>query len=181
MNDEEILRRPYKKLQATEELINNNALLDLYASLYRKKFKSAPIFPVNNSHITAIKDFAKLAGDRAYGLMEVFFDCKDDWFIKQAYSIDCLIKNINKVNAYYAQRIDFHRGNHKALSKVFCDHCWEDMEIVTTFNHNFDKTNCCDNCRANKTPPKRVTKQQIRQTLKIFEKSFPDVDLKDLA
>ena len=166
----------YKRIAAAEELVNSNALLDLYSRLYKKKYRGEPIFPVSNAHLTQIKDFSRAVGDKAHGIMQHYFEMKDDWFIKQAYSLDCLIKNIHKVSASYSQRTNrehLHAG--KRENQVYCDACWEEFTLLCDMNHDWDRPIICDTCKQTGKKPKRLTKEERHRTILKLGNAFPEM------
>lgn len=173
--EKQLREAPYRKIAQAEELVNANALLDLYIALYKKKFRGEPIFPVSNEHLNMIKSFGRASGSKAYELLQHFFEMRDEWFQKQAYSIACLMNNLNKVNASYSQKAAAYRPSGTMQADVFCDHCWEDMVITVPMNHNFDKTNCCDKCKENRVPPKRVSQAERRKTILKLGAAFPEL------
>lgn len=175
MYDNEQLKNQYRRLQATEDLVNSNALLDLYVSLYKKKFKGEPIFPVSNEHLNMIKSFAKASGHKAYALLEHYFEMRDDWFQKQAYSISCLMNNLNKVNASFSQKAASYRPHGTVRLHTFCDCCWEYFDTEVPMAHNFDKTMTCPKCKETGAKPKRVSKEERNKTIQVLGAAFPEL------
>jgi hypothetical protein len=173
--DKEILQAPYKKIQAAEDLVNSNALLDLYVVLYKKKYKDEPLFGVNKEHLNLIRSFSKSAGHKSYGLLEHFFEMKDDWFHKQAHSLSCLMNNLGKVHASYSQKNAVARPAGTMRINTFCDACWGYFVLEAPGNYNFDKPKRCSDCIDNNVPLKRVTKEERAKAVKIISKSFPEI------
>lgn len=104
MNDTKEYLKPYLKLQAVEELKEQNRLLDLYVKHHQIRYKARPVFPPGTAHLTLLKDLKKMANEKAGALIEHYFKMEDPWFKTQCHSLDCLKKNLNKVNADYEQR-----------------------------------------------------------------------------
>lgn len=174
MNED--LHKQYKRIQAAEDQMEVNNLLDLYISLYKKKFRNEPIFAPSNAHLTQIKDFKRLAKDKAYSIMNTYFQMNDDWFIKQHYSIDCLIKQINKVSTQAAKSIEIQSLKGKISLDFHCDACWKSMKLVCEPNFNFlDKPVRCDECYAKDAPIKKLTKDERRQIILKLGAAFPEV------
>ena len=123
MNEDD-LKAPYRKLQAVEDQIELNWILEVYTGYFKQKFKGMPIFPVDNIQFKWAKDLKKLCGMKAAEIIEHYFSMKDEWFIKQAYSLECLVKNINKVNASFSQNSHLRQSHNQITVPVFCDACW---------------------------------------------------------
>lgn len=173
--DKELLERPYKKIQAAEDLVNSNALLDLYVTLYKKKYKAEPIFPVTREHLNLIKSFAQSTGPRAYGLLEHFFEMKDDWYHKQAHSLACLMNNLNKVNASYSQRVAAHKPSGLMHINTFCDACHAYFVLEVPMNHDMNKTRRCGPCTKENRPVKTTSKEERRIAVLQMGNAFPEL------
>ena len=176
--DQEILNAPYKKIRAAEDLQESNYLLTVYRALYKNKFRNEPIFPLSNSHLTQIKDFRRLVGDQAQFVMEHYFTMKDDWFIKQQYSLDCLLKNINKVNGSYSSATRLTRSTNEISINWFCDSCWKPFVLTVSMQYDFDKLTRCNECTAENKPWKRVDRNTKARTLKTINSFVKDVETK---
>lgn len=175
-----IMQAPYRKLAAVEELQDSNALLDLYVKLYKKKFRGEPIFPVSKAHLTQIKDFRKNAGDKAYELLQHYFEMKDEWFIKQAYSLDCLLRKIHIVAASYSQKVGKEQvpAGKERVIEFNCDSCWRPFMLPTSFKHDPDKQVRCPECERENKAPKRVTKEERARALGLCNNFVVDVPAK---
>lgn len=172
MNEDNEFYRPYKKLQAVQDQQEQNLLVDIYASHWKNKFKSMPIFPVSNSHFTQMKDFRRAAGPNAALLVEHYFTMKDDWFIKQAYSLDCLVKNLNKVNASFGT-LQHSKSNSNQMSiKIGCDACWEILELSVPINFDFNRPVRCVTCVDHGKSIRHTTKAERTAAVVKFGETF---------
>lgn len=175
MNEDDGLKQ-YRRIAAAEDLIESNALLELYVRLYKKKYRGEPLFHVNNVHLTQIKDFKKHAKEHAYGIMQHYFEMRDDWFIKQAYSLDCLIKNLHRVSADYTSRTTVHRQKGQVELEFFCDACWKPFNLICDLNYNFlNNPVRCPECKTLNAPLRRVNPADRRKTSIQVGQAFPDV------
>lgn len=167
----------YKRIAAAEDLVQSNALLDLYISLYKKKYRGEPIFPVSRAHHTQIKDFARNAGDKAHGIMQFYFEMKDEWFIKQAYSLDCLLKNLHRIAAEYSQRTGTAQKLKGKLKIQFhCDACWQEFTLICAPEYDFLNVLVrCEPCTTANKPLKKISKEERRATILKLGSAFPDV------
>lgn len=173
MNDE--FRRPYVRLKETEDQITANNLLNLYITLYKQKFKGEPIFPTSKTHLTMLKNLVTSCGQRAYGIIEHYFEMKDEWFKQQAFSIDCLLNNLNKVNASYSEKVARTGFSGMLTVQTFCDACWGDCFITVKANHNFDTPHRCPECEKNNVPLKRVSLEERRNTILKLGAAFKEL------
>lgn len=174
--DKRLREAPYRKVQAAENLVNSNALLDYYVLEYKKKFRNQPILPVDNSHLTTAKDIAKATGNRAYAIVEHYFTMDPDgWYSKNGYTIEFLKRNLAAVNTSLSKLTPRHNKSDTINVHTFCDCCWKDMIRVVRFDHNYDDPNRCENCIASGTPLKRVTKKERQQTVLKLGAVFPDL------
>lgn len=161
MNEE--LAGPYRKLEAVQEQQEAAFLVEVFSSHWKLKFKSMPIFPVSNYHFTQMKEFrksAKAAGANAEALIEHYFSIRDEWFEKQAYSLDCLCKNVNKVNASYGKAKHSQDRSNKIRITRFCDCCEVPMELELPLDFDFNALLRCEDCKNGNKPPKKTTKAE---------------------
>lgn len=175
MVDYEDYIKPYKKLAAAEDLLESNALLTQYIDLYKRKFKGVPIFPVNRAHLTTIKDFAKAAGPQAHAMIEHYFEMRDEWFIKQAYSLDCLLRNIQKVGASLSQSSSRRVNNAKMQINWGCDSCWKEFLLVVSIHYDFSKITRCKDCEEKNRPYVTVNKEERARFMSNIAKAFPEI------
>lgn len=166
------MEAPYRKIAAAEEQIDSNALLDLYVELYKRKFYNEPIFPIHNGHFNQIKAFRKQAGERAYALLQHYFEMKDEWFHNQAYSLDCLLKNLNKVNAAYGQKAHVSELKDHISIPFHCDSCWHPFTLTVKANYDFNRLTRCVECEREKRPIKTVTKEERRAAILKYGATF---------
>ncbi len=161
MMDEDSWNNPYKKLQAVEDQIEEGSLMQSYVDLYRKKFRGEPLIDVNKVSIAQVKHLKSVAKDKAHALLHHYFEMRDDWFVKQAYSLDCLIKNLNKVNASYSQRTTNHKDSGKIQVQFSCDSCSREFTLVCDMHYNLvNKRTRCIDCERDDKPGKVVTKEK---------------------
>lgn len=169
--------KPYRKIAAAEELLEQNSLLTIYIEFYKKKFRGEPIFPVDKIHFKHIKEIRSTAKERAYALIQHFFTMKDEWFVKQAYSLECLAKNLHKVNADYSQRVEpAHKMQGKLKMQFYCEACWVEFTLIC--EPGFDFINGlvrCEKCTQLNQPLKRVSKEERRRTILKLGAAFPEV------
>lgn len=163
MDEDNELHKPYLKLKTITDQQEQNFLIEVFSSHWKLKFKGIPIFPVSNFHFTQMKDFRRAAGPNAALLIEHYFSMKDEWFSKQAYSLDCLIKNVNKVNASFSQHQHARsQANMLApsINPMFCESCWKELHITVPLDFDFNKAVRCEECRDRDRPFKRVTRAE---------------------
>lgn len=167
MNDDYLRYSSSAKMGQAHDLIESNALLDLYIKLYKKKYRGEPVFPVSNAHLTQIRDFKRNAKDKAYELLQHFFEMKDQWFENQAYSLDCLLKNLHKISASYSSRTGHVQKGIMIEIKFFCDACG--LEFKKTLPAQTDPTKHfarCEACEKKNAPQRRMPKEKIKLELK---------------
>lgn len=176
MNDEfENYKKTYGKINAAQEQQEQNLLVDVFASGWKAKHKGNYIFPVTNSHFQQMRDFRKAAGTNAAQLIEHYFTMRDEWFIKQRHSLDCLCKNLNLVNASYSSQA--HAREHAGGMHVpfHCDSCWKPFELLAPITYNFDRPTRCPDCEKVNRPVKHTTKAERQGALRGFKLVFLDV------
>lgn len=180
MDDESkrLWNKQYRRLDTVQEQQEQDFLMQVYSSCYKRKFKTEPIFPVSNVHLTLMRDFRKLVGPKASELIETYFNMVDDWFIKQHYSLDCLIKNAGKVNAYFSSKME-----HKALSgcmsiEAHCDSCWKAFPLTVKIGHDQNKLTRCPDCETKNLPCKKTTKKERHLANIKFGGAFLSLDSK---
>lgn len=169
------LHKPYKKIQAAEEQLEINTLLDSYVALYKKKFRGEPLVDLNPVHTAQIKQLKKLAKDKAHFLLSHYFAMNDPWFIQQAYSLDCLMKNLHKVHADYSKRHSVNYNHEKCITSVnfWCESCWKDLVVQDkNFPNGFYQ---CEECKTAKRPMRLVSKEERRVTILKYGNMFPDL------
>lgn len=158
MTEEEQYRQTYGKIQAAQDQQEQSYLVDVFSRCWKNKFYSFPLFPTSNYHFVQMRNLKKEAGDKAAELIEHYFEIKDEWFIKQAYSLDCLCKNINKVNASLASRATHERAG-DLLIRYACDACEKQIDLRVPSNYKFIFERCEDCIKANR-PFKFSTKEE---------------------
>ena len=174
MNEDD-LKAPYRKLQAVEDQIELNWILEVYTGYFKQKFKGMPIFPVDNIQFKWAKDLKKLCGMKAAEIIEHYFSMKDEWFIKQAYSLECLVKNINKVNASFSQNSHLRQSHNQITIAVFCDACWKEFPLTVSINHDFNHPHKCPDCVIKNRPLKRVEREKRLKIVKALGAAFKDL------
>ena len=176
MSDEEFfkLQGNYKKLAAVEEVEHNNLLVDIFISHWKLKFKAPPLF-ADTLHFAQMRGFQKIAGKKSEALIEHYFAMKDEWFISQAYSLDCLCKNINKVNASYSLFAESRNKENKVAVDVHCDSCWAPFQMLAGLNHDWDKMMRCPPCEKANRPLKKVTKAERQAAVYKLSQLFPEM------
>lgn len=173
MNSDEY-NQGYRRLAAVEEQQEISAIIDGYADLYRRRYK-VPFLPLNGAvHARQLKDFRMAAKDRAYELLNLYFESGDDWFVKQTHSVECLLKNLNKLNALSLNRA----GNRKLKDSLripfYCDACWDLFDLVC--EPTFDFLNVlvrCPFCAAAKKPLRRISKEERISVINTLKSTFP--------
>lgn len=168
--------KPYQKLQAVEEKLAQDTLLELYIMLYKDKYKNEPIFPVDNKQYRHIRDLKKQVGDKAMSFLHAYFSMRDDWFMKQQYSLDCLLKNLNKVSMVVSRRDDTRKLQGKVRLTFSCDACWKPFELICDWNYDFlNKPVFCFECGAG-AKAKKVTKDEFKQAIRVIGSAFKEVE-----
>ncbi len=174
MDDE--LSRPYKKLAAVEEQIESNSLLDHYVDLYKRKYRTEPIFPVTRVHMTQIKDLQRLTKGQARVFISEYFQMKDDWISKQHHSMDCLLKSLNKIGASVAKRDAVKDLKGKIKLQFHCDSCWNEFTFICDSNFKYcDEFVQCEECKRVKARPKRVSKEERREAILKLGFAFKEI------
>lgn len=176
MNEDDEFNRPYRKIQAAEDLIEENALMARYVELYKKKFRGEPLVDVNRVQLAQLKAFKRIAGIHAHTLMSHYFEMHDKWFTDQAYSIDCLIKNINKVHASLSQRTGRVNLSGKLKIPFHCDACWKEFDLICDMKFDYtSRVVKCPECEASNKPVKVVTQTQRKETIMRLGYGFPEM------
>lgn len=123
---------PYKKMTAVQELQESNFLLDLYTKCHERVYKTKPVWPLGNLHLTLIQDIRRMATDKTPNLIEHYFKMKDDWFVKRCHALDVLKQNLDKVNIDYETKgKNIVRSEALKISTlVICEVCDEKNEWV---------------------------------------------------
>ncbi len=171
--------KQYTRLAAVEEQLDLNSFLDRYVELYKKKFRGEPIFGIDNIHFKHAKDIQKMAGTKAFALVEHYFSMHDKWFEDHAYSLDCLVKNLDRVNADHSKRqprelegklkIDFH-----------CDACWKPFVLICDPTYDFlNAAVRCEDCTKANKPLKKLSKKERRKTVLKLGAAFPEMPKSD--
>lgn len=159
--------KPYQKIAAAQELIEESSLMQSYIDLYRKKFRGEPLVGVNSVHLAQVKHLKNTAKDRAHALLHHYFEMKDEWFIKQAYSLDCLIKNLHKVNASYSQRTTHHKDSGMIQLQFGCDSCGREFTLVCDMHYNLvNKRTRCVDCEREDKPGRVITAEEKKAAAK---------------
>lgn len=174
MDDE--FTKPYKKLQAVAELQEQNDLVDLYVHLFKEKYKTAYIVPVDRSHFKHIKTLRESMGPKALGILYAYFESRDDWFVKQQHSLECLIKNLNKVNQALLTKERVSELRDKLLINLHCDACWKSFDLICPPTKDIaNSVVLCPVCEADDKAPYRPTKEERRKALRLISNAFPEV------
>lgn len=174
MNQEDDYNKQYTRIAAAEDLVEQNSLMQDYIVLYKKKFRGEPLVDVGRTHIAQIKHLKNTAKEKAHALLHHYFQMQDPWFIQQAYSLDCLIKNLHKVHASFSQRTTAHRDSSNVKMEIFCDACWKEFTYVCSMQYDFlNKTVRCEECERENKPVKKVSKEQRRATILKLGAVFP--------
>lgn len=177
-NDDDEFLKSYRKVAAAEELIETNTLLELYSTLYKKKYKGEPIFPFNKYHLQQIKDFKRATGEKAYYILQHYFTMRDPWFESQAYSVECLIKNLNRINADFSSKNSIHTPSGYMEIDFYCDACW--VKFLLKAPMSWDLTTRfirCPDCEKEDRPLKRVSKEERRNTILKLGAAFPELPI----
>lgn len=177
MNEDDQWNKQYRRLDAVEELSNRSALLELYARLYKEKFRLEPIFPSTNAHEAQLKALQKAVGaDKAYALIQTFFEIRDTFFEKQQYSLECLMKNLNRVNVEAQRKHGEERLKGKLSMEFHCDACWTPFELICEPTYDYiNKLVRCEPCKTESKQLKRVSKEERRATILKLGNAFPDL------
>lgn len=156
--DDDEFQRPYKRIAAAEELVDANSILDCYITAYKKKFRNEPIFPKSNAHLTQIKDLKSQTKGRGYEFIQAYFQMKEWVFEQQHYSLDCLLKNLNKVSTYLATRAPQTKAGTKTVAfDGYCDFCWGRMTVEDEISPTaFSGTMKCEQCIKENGPVKKI-------------------------
>lgn len=161
--DEEYLK-PYKKAQAVEEQIEFDSLMDYYRDRYKREYYTSPIFNNEAHGRTLIKDLKRLMGIKSRDVITTYFEMKDDWFVKQMHSLDCLLRNLNKVNSVLEKKTGtVQSGNSRRIRMTMsCDSCWKQFEYVRDWKEDFTtKPVFCNACGSG-AKTRTVTRDQAR-------------------
>lgn len=144
--DKEQWEAPYRKVAAVHELQESNYLVNLYLNCYERHYKAKFIFPLGNAHLTLIQDIKKQAQDRTAALIEHYFKVKEQWFSQQNHSLECLKKNLNKVNADYEKRSQMTQTSETFIkSWLSCDKCFKHFWWVGN-PHKLEGPRICEEC-----------------------------------
>lgn len=155
MDDE--LSKPYKKLAAVEEQIESNSLLDLYIDLYKRKYKTEPIFPVTRVHMTQIKDLQRLTKGQARVFISEYFQINDEWIKKQHHDLPTLLKSLNKLSAIIAKRDGQKDLRGKLTIQFHCDACQREFTLLWPMNSTYcDKLVRCHECERQNKPTQKI-------------------------
>lgn len=174
MNDD--FEKPYRKIAAAEEQLERGALLDYYVKLYKQRYRAEPIFPVTAVTQTQIKDLQRIMKDKAYDTLTAYFKMKDDWFEKQHFSLDCLLKNLSKVNVQVTKAQGVAKAQGKISIQIYCDSCWNEFNLICDMHFDFlNKPVRCEPCYAQDAPLKRVSKQERHGTITRLGSAFPEM------
>lgn len=133
-------------MDSKQEIEHSNYLLEVYCALFNKKYNTKPVFEDSNPQFDQIKTFKKMGAERSAAILEHYFSIEDQWFINNAYSIPCLVKNFNRVSASLGSKSST-MGKVKGMDvRIYCDHC--DVSFLKTVkeNHNFDDLALCPPC-----------------------------------
>lgn len=144
--DKEILEAPYRKLQAAEDLSEQNYLMQVYANCYQATYKSKYIPALGHVDRTAIQDIRRMLPDKAAQVIEHYFKMKERWFVEMRHSLEVLKRNLNKVYSDYEQSL----GRSPAVKKTEV-WCWDKCdECKSSFKRPVDEfKTVCDSCRKN--------------------------------
>lgn len=175
MNDDEFTR-PYRRIAAAEESLERNALLDYYVKLYKQKYRAEPIFPITAVTQTQIKDLQRIMKDKAYATLTAYFQISDKWFEQQQYSLDCLLKNLSKVNVQIQKLDNTQKLKGKLKMQFHCDSCWQEFTLICAPDYDFLNVLVrCEPCTAANRPLKKISKEERRATVLKLGNAFPDV------
>lgn len=143
--DKDLLEQPYRRLQATEDLHEQNYLMKLYANCYKALYKSNYIPALGHVDRTTIADIKRMAPDKAAQIIEHYFKMKDKYFVEMRHSLEVLKRNLNKVFSELERQE--HRpkfANVGLWSWEVCDRCKK------SFKTNLDTTaeiaTICEHC-----------------------------------
>ncbi len=169
--------KSYRKLAAVEDKIQQDSLLELYVMLYKDKYKNEPIFPVDNKQYKFVKELRQQVGDeKARTFLHSYFEIRDDWFSKQHHSLECLLKNINKVALFASKRSDTNKLRGKLKMQFHCDSCWCEFTLICEPDFDYcNKLVRCPECEGANKPLKRVSKEERRKTILKLGMMFPEM------
>lgn len=154
--------KPYRKLIAANDKIEDETLMQEYIHLYKQKFRGQPLFDVNRVHLAQIKHFRSLTKENAHALLNHYFTIKDPWFENQAYSIGCLISNLQKVSASFTQKTTVRKDTGKLMMEFGCDSCGIQFTMIEDLNADYSKIIRCEKCVKENRPVLKTTPEQRR-------------------
>jgi hypothetical protein len=166
---------PYRRLAAVEEQQQQNDLVDLYLKLYKEKYRQEFIVPVDRNHFKHIKDLRNVAGPKAMGILIAYFEMRDDWFSKQHHSLECLLKNINRVNAHLQQKQKAQELKGLILLNFYCEACGELNSVPVKPSYDGNTPYRCNTCIEKNRPFWRPNKEERRKALMNINRAFPEL------
>lgn len=176
MNEE--LTGPYRKLEAVQDQIEFNLLLDHYTAHYKMKFKGIPVRDTNDTYL--IKEIKKLCGERAREVIQHFFCMTDDWYHKKGFSLQCLKENLPAVVSSYNKKSASQKHDGKVVRDFWCESCWKPITLyqeLTKTDMN-DKLYRCPKCETENKPHKIRSITQKQDTSKKLTSIVKDVPTK---
>lgn len=141
--------KPYRKIQAAEELIESNSLLNHYITCYKKKYRTDPVFSLDNAHLTTIKDIQKMGKNKAFQLVEHFFQIDPDgWFSRNGHSLKCLKGSLHQVNSSLGKKMPAPDSNDLAIQLHYaCTKCGV-RQLMEVNSSQLDQPEIlCANCK----------------------------------
>lgn len=135
-------------MDSKQEIEHSNYLLEVYCALFHKKYNTKPVFEDSNPQFDQIKTFKRMGAERSAAILEHYFGIEDQWFINNAYSIPCLIKNFNRVSASLGK---WGKGNGMEGVKwmqvgLYCDSCDDHYLIIVKKEYSFEQLSLCTPC-----------------------------------
>lgn len=162
MNDDFEYSKSYQRVAAAEEQIERSSLLDYYVSLYKKKYKSEPIFPVTSVTQNQIKELHRVMKDKARDTVTAYFSMRDDWFDKQHHSLECLLKNLSKVNVQVSRQVQNRDLKNKLTLQFYCDSCQREFTLLWPMDSTYcDKLVRCVECTASNRPGMKAKNKRL--------------------
>jgi hypothetical protein len=176
MDDDDHYSKQYKRIAAADDLIQEGALMQDYIALYKKKYRGEPLVDVNRVQIAQIRHLKTLAKDKAHALLHHYFTMSDSWFIQQAYSLDCLIKNLHKVHADFSKKATVHRDSGKIARQFLCEACEKEFTLATDLHADISKKLVrCEACEKENRPMKTYTRAERHAAILKIGSAFPEM------
>lgn len=178
---DDVWNKQYTRAAAVEDQLELDSLATHYQELYKKKHRGMmPLIADNNAHLFAFRELRRITGQKAFEILEAYFQMKDEWFEKQGYSMQCLLKNLNRVNQV-AQRTTATRSlQGKIEIRVHCDSCWTQFDLTCPMTFDFlTELVRCDECKKMNRPLKLVTKEDRDAAMRGYYLKFPEMPKSD--